>query len=134
MSAIAGYNPDRNTGPFALAASPARYVVERGDWTAATLLQLRPSKFGYVDAITHFARALGASRSGNPEAAKADIAKLGELRDKLRDGKDAYWSEQVDIQVQVATAWALYAAGRHADALKLWLRQPMQKTRWKKQQ
>jgi hypothetical protein len=49
-------------------------------------------------AITHFARALGAARSGNPEAAKADIAKLGELRDKLRDAKDAYWSEQVDIQ------------------------------------
>jgi len=35
----------------------------------------------------------GAARSGNPEAAKADIAKLAELRDKLRDAKDAYWSE-----------------------------------------
>jgi hypothetical protein len=118
MGAIAGYNPDRNTGPFALAASPARFAVERGDWSGAAQLQLRPSKFGYVDAITHFARALGAARSGNSEAAKADIAKLGELRDKLRDGKDTYWSEQVDIQAQVAAAWALYAAGGHADALK----------------
>ena len=28
------------------------------------------------------------------------------MRDKLRDAKDAYWSEQVDIQVQVAAAWS----------------------------
>ena len=48
--------------------------------------------------MTHFARALGAARSGKPEAAKADVAKLAELRDKLREAKDAYWSEQVDIQ------------------------------------
>ena len=101
-----------------MAASPARYAVERGDWSGAAQLQLRPSKFGYVDAITHFARALGAARSGNPEAAKADVAKLAELRDKLRDAKDAYWSEQVDIQAQVATAWVLYAEGKHDDALK----------------
>jgi hypothetical protein len=49
-------------------------------------------------AITHFARAVGAARSGKPDAATADIAKLAELRDKLREAKDAYWAEQVDIQ------------------------------------
>ena len=54
----------------------------------------------------------------SPEAAKADIAKLAELRDKLRDAKDAYWAEQVDIQWQVATAWMLYAEGKHDEALK----------------
>ena len=57
-------------------------------------------------------------RSGNPDAAKADIAKLAELRDKLREAKDAYWAEQVDIQWQVATAWVLYAEGKFDDALK----------------
>ena len=68
--------------------------------------------------MTHFARALGAARSGKPEAAKADIAKLAELRDKLRAAKDAYWAEQVDIQRQVATAWVLYAEGKYDEALK----------------
>ena len=57
-----------------------------------------------------------ANRSGQPEAAKADVAKLMELRDKLREAKDAYWSEQVDIQAQVAGAWLLYAEGKHDDA------------------
>ena len=32
--------------------------------------------------------------------------------------KDAYWSEQVDIQAQVASAWVLYAEGKHDEALK----------------
>jgi hypothetical protein len=117
MASVTGYNAERNTGPFALAASRARYAVERGDWAGAAQLTPQSSKFGYVEAITHFARALGAARSGNPEAAKADIAKLDELRDKLRDAKDAYWSGQVDIQAQVAAAWALYAEGKYDDAL-----------------
>ena len=54
---------DRFVGPYALAASPARYAVERGDWKGAAELQVQPSKFAYADAMTHFARALGAARS-----------------------------------------------------------------------
>src|SRR6185369_17176742 len=97
---------------FALAASPARYELERGDWKAAAELQVRPSPFKHAMAITHFARAVGAARSGKPDAAKADIAKLAELRDQLREAKDAYWAEQVDIQWQVANAWVLNAEGK----------------------
>lgn len=35
MATLTGFNPDRNTAPFALAAGPARYVVDRTDWAAA---------------------------------------------------------------------------------------------------
>ena len=118
MMTVTGFTETFFVGPYALAVSPARYAVERGDWKAAAELPVRPSPLAHIQAITHFARALGAARSGNPEAAKADIAKLAELRDKLREAKDAYWSEQVDIQRQVATAWVLYAEGKHDDALK----------------
>src|SRR5262252_365972 len=96
----------------------ARYMIERDDWRGAAELQVRPTSAAHVQAITHFARALGAARTGNPEGARAEIAKLAELRDKLREAKDAYWSEQVDIQWQVATAWMLYAEGKTEDALK----------------
>jgi tetratricopeptide (TPR) repeat protein len=109
---------DRFPGAYAVAASQARYVFERGDWKAAAELQVRPSKFAYADAITYFARAVGAARSGNPAAAKADVAKLGELRDQLKEAKDAYWSNIVDIQQQVASAWVLYAEGKYDEALK----------------
>jgi tetratricopeptide (TPR) repeat protein len=103
---------------YALAAAPARYAVERDDWNAASQLQVRPAPFHFVMAISHFARALGAARSGKPDAAKPDIDKLAELRDKLRDAKDAYWSEIVDIQRQVAAAWVLRAEGKYDEALK----------------
>ena len=112
------FYPDAFPSLFALASSPARYMVERGDWKGAAELQVRPSKFPHVMAITYFARALGAARSGNSDAAKADIAKLAEIRDKLREAKDIYWSGQVDIQWQAATAWTLYAEGKYDDALK----------------
>jgi len=92
--------------------------LERGDWKAAEKLNVRPSPLANVQAISYFARALGAARAGDPEAAKPDVAKLGELRDKLRAAKDAYWSEQVDIQARIASAWVLYADGKKDEALK----------------
>jgi tetratricopeptide (TPR) repeat protein len=118
MNAVTGASPNAMPGPYALAASPARFMVERRDWKGAAELEVRPTQFAHVQAMTHFARAVGAARTGNLEAAKADIAKLAELREKLRESKDAYWTEQVDIQWQVATAFLLYAEGRHDDALK----------------
>jgi tetratricopeptide (TPR) repeat protein len=118
MRAIAGFTETFIAGPYALAVSPARYAVERGDWNAAAQLAVRPTPLAHVEAMTHFARALGAARSGKSDAAKPEIARLAELRDKLREGKDAYWAEQVDIQRQVATAWVLYAEGKYEDALK----------------
>src|SRR5215468_8166187 len=117
MPTVTGFTETFLVGPYALAVSPARYAIERGDWKAAASLDVRPSPLSQVQAITYFARALGAARSGNPEAAKADIAKLVELRDKLREAKDGYWSEQVDIQQKVASAWVLYAEGKYDDAL-----------------
>jgi Tfp pilus assembly protein PilF len=103
---------------FALAASPARYALERGDWAAASQLKIVTSAFGEAMATSHFARAIGAARSGKPEAARADIAKLAELTGKLREEKNAYWAEQVEIQRQIASAWLLNAEGKTDEALK----------------
>jgi tetratricopeptide (TPR) repeat protein len=118
MVAVKGYNPNVRTGPYAVAASQARYMIERSDWNGAAALQIQPSQFAYADAVTHFARALGAARSGNFDGARSDIAKLAELREKLKHASDAYWSEQVDIQWQVATAWLLNGENKQADALR----------------
>jgi hypothetical protein len=104
-------------GAFAVAAIPARYALERGAWAEAAALPARPANTAYTEAITHFARAIGAARSGNPAAATADIDRLAALRDKLRDAKDAYWTEQVDIQRRVALAWQAFAQGRKDEAV-----------------
>jgi Tfp pilus assembly protein PilF len=114
MNKVSGFSETFIAGPYALAASPARYAVERGDWKSAAELSVRPSLLPQIQAVTHFARALGAARSGNAEAAKTDITKLTEIREKL---KDAYWSNIVDIQRQVAQAWVLYAENKQDEAL-----------------
>ena len=105
-------------GAFSQAASPARYMVERGDWNGAANLDVRPSKFPHVMAITYFARAIGAARSGNPAAARVDATRLAEIRDRLREAKNNYWAGQVDVQQQTANAWILYANGKYDEALK----------------
>jgi tetratricopeptide (TPR) repeat protein len=117
---IEAVQPDADAfgGNFAQAAAPARYMVERGDWAGAANLAVRPSKFPHVMAVTYFARAVGAARSGNPAAARTDAAKLAEIRDKLREAKNSYWAGQVDVQEQTANAWILYADGKYDDALK----------------
>jgi hypothetical protein len=106
-----------NTNAFALAAIPARYVLERGAWADAAALKPLPAPTPYTEAITAFARALGAARSGTPAAAAADITRLAELRDKEQEIKDAYWTEQIDIQRRVALAWQAFASGRKDDGL-----------------
>lgn len=105
---------------FAAAAIPARYALERGAWAEAAVLTLRPTPFAQVDAITHFARALGAARSGQPDASDRDIAALEALRVKLDAANDPYWTEQVRIQREIAHAWAEFARGsRDAGLIRL---------------
>jgi hypothetical protein len=120
INEIEAVRPDADAfaAAFSQAAAPARYMVERGDWNGAANLEVKASKFPHAMAITHFARAIGAARSGKIDAAKVDTAKLAEMRDRLREAKNSYWAGQVDVQEQVATAWILYASGKQDEALK----------------
>jgi tetratricopeptide (TPR) repeat protein len=98
---------------FAMAAIPARYALERGDWAGAAALTAQPAAATpYTEAMTHFARAVGASRSGNPAAATPALERMVALRDQLMTMKDAYWTEQVEIQRRVALAWQTFAQGQ----------------------
>ena len=117
MIALKGFSEAAMAGPFGLAASPARYVVERNDWKAAAALDVRETPQLHVKAISWFAKALGASRSGDAASAETAIVRLVPLRDELLAKKDAYWAEQVDIQIQVANAWMLFAKGQRDAAL-----------------
>jgi hypothetical protein len=115
--ALAGEGGYGLAGAFALAAIPARYALERGAWSDAAALEPRKTPLPYTEAITQFARALGAARSGNAAAAKAEADRLSGLRDALAN--DEYWAEQVDIQGKAAAAWALFADGKKDAALAL---------------
>jgi len=115
----AGNAAPPTAGYYAAAAIPARYALEREAWADAAALTPTPSPFAYATAVTHFARALGAARSGQPAGAQADVERLAALRDTLAAAKDGYWAEQVEIQRLGAAAWVALASGRPAEALTL---------------
>ncbi|HEU5294252.1 MAG TPA: hypothetical protein VFU71_05655 [Burkholderiaceae bacterium] len=108
-----------SAGSTARAAVPARYYLERQDWAGAAKLQPQNLPFAPAEAITHFARAMGAARLGDVAAAQADIAKLGELRAALLKANQGYWAEQVEVQVLGAQAWTTRAQGDKAEGLRL---------------
>jgi tetratricopeptide (TPR) repeat protein len=105
---------------FAMAAIPARYSIERNDWAAAMALEVHayPS-IPHVEAITHFVRAFGFAQSGDAASARKEIAELERLRNLDTELKDAYWSEQIEIQRLGASAWAARAEGKNDEALSL---------------
>ena len=101
----------------AYAAIPVRYAIERGQWAEAAQTTPVTSNFPAATAISHFGRALGAARSGNPAGAKADLTRLEVLRDALAQAKQTYWTEQVEIQRKAAEAWVAKAEGRVDEAI-----------------
>ncbi len=107
-----------SAGNTARAAVPARYMLERQDWKGAAQLQPLNSPFPPAEAITYFARAMGAARSGNLEQAQADIAKLKEIRTGLEKANQGYWAEQVEVQILAAQAWLAQGQGKPEEAVK----------------
>ena len=106
-----------SAGFYALAAVPARWALERGAWAEAAKLELRPSGIPYVDALTGFARALGAARSGDLAGARAAITSLEALRAREAAMNEPYWTEQIRIELHGARAWLAFAEGRQTDAI-----------------
>ena len=113
---------------YAFTAIPARYVLERRQWNEAAQLTL-PSgdlkdyllqHFPWAKAHLHFARAIGAARTGDTAAAQREIDELNSIKQALTEVKGDYdWAKQVDIEGQVASAWLAYAEGKHDEALRL---------------
>jgi hypothetical protein len=105
---------------YARAAIPARFAVERGQWQdAAHLPDPDQSRFPYTSAIRFFARALGAARSGDPEAAERDLARLEEAETAMAAAQDRYWVAEIEVQALAAQAWIAEARGARERALLL---------------
>jgi tetratricopeptide (TPR) repeat protein len=116
---LTGISPNNLASAYALAAIPARISLERGLWKDAILLEPRPSKFPHANALTYFARALGAARSGDVAAADKGVQELARIVDGLKIAKDNYWATEVEVQRLSAAAWTAHARDNHDEALSL---------------
>lgn len=124
MKAVPGYTPTFATA-YALAAIPARQALERGKWAEAAALPVRsPENFTWykypaAEAITHFAKGIGAARSGNTAVAEEAIASLEKLKTQLSSAGDSYWAAQAEAQQMAVQAWLEYQRGDKNKALAM---------------
>jgi tetratricopeptide (TPR) repeat protein len=112
------------TVAYAVAAIPARFVLERRDWAAAASLSAPETgvpieRFPWAEAMISFARALGEARTGNIAGAQADIAKLHSLKDKLSSENNSYWANQVEVQRLGAAGILAHVQGDDTKAVEL---------------
>ena len=109
---------------YALAAIPARYALERRNWSEAAALT-RPSmpfpweRFPWAEAMISYTRALGAAHTGDVAGAATEIAKLQSLKEKLDQAKDDYWAKQVEVQRLAASGILAHAQGNNKEAVDL---------------
>jgi hypothetical protein len=124
ISAVERLDQPNFAAAYALAAVPARYALERRQWSEAAALTLRPigfpwQKFRSAEALTHFARGIGGARSGNIEAARSELERLEAIHAALLEAQDPYWAGQLKIQQLQVGAWIARAEGEPGEAQKL---------------
>jgi tetratricopeptide (TPR) repeat protein len=124
VAAVTSFDVPQFAAGYALAAIPARYALERRAWKDAAALAPGPPSFPwdrypYAEAIVHFARAVGAARSGDLETARAAVAKLAAIQRGLEGQKGFDWATQVEIQRRAAAGWLARAEQHDDDAVTL---------------
>ncbi len=125
LASFSKAEPETLTEGYAFAAIPARYAIERGRWSEAASLALRPSafpwdRFPYAEAVTRFGRALGAARSADLAGARKEVERLQSLHDEQAKVKEGYnFADQVEILRREAAASLAQADGRKEEAVKL---------------
>jgi tetratricopeptide (TPR) repeat protein len=103
--------------PYAIAAVPTRFALERDQWAEAAKLDVPAIDLPWKNwpqtaAIISFGRGLGAARSKDIAAAEKARAELGQFKAALTQMKQGYWVNQVEIQAEVVEAWIKFASGK----------------------
>jgi len=117
-------HPENTTSAYAFAAIPARYAIERGNWHEAAALTVYPAdfpwdEFGWCQAVTHFARGLGAARIGKIDEARKILRQIEALHDADRAANKQYTADQIEIQRLAVAAWIALGEGNTLEAEEL---------------
>ena len=115
-------NPAQFAAAYAIGAVPARYALERRQWKEAAALTVPTNvvweKVPYAEGNIHFARGIGAARSGQVPIARDAITRLATLRQILIEQKNTYWADQLEIQRLAVAAWLAHAEKHDDEAMK----------------
>jgi len=75
--------------------------------------------FGWARSIHHFARGVGAARSGQLQKARQELHVIEGLLAGLPAVTLPYWREQVQVHIDAVRSWIVLAEGKEAEALAL---------------
>lgn len=110
---------------YGIAAAQVRYPLERKKWDEADSIEKINERdfpwdyFPQYEAITHWARGLGAARSGDITQANKAVKTLKELYNQTLENNEKYWALLVDVQRITIEAWIAQQKGENEVALQL---------------
>ncbi len=102
---------------YALSKFPAEYEIELHHWKEAAELQPVAEASPGDQAITYWARAIGAVRSGSLEQARKDVDQIEVLHAKLIKDNKKDFAEAVESDQKEAAAWLAYVTGKQDEAI-----------------
>jgi hypothetical protein len=111
------YGSDFDPQTNALTKFPAIYDLELRHWSNAAALEVVPGSLRGDQSITHWARAIGAARSGNVAAARKDLQQIEDIRKEFLAEKKMEYAEAVGADYQEAAAWVAHAEGKDEEAI-----------------
>jgi len=99
-------------------AMPARYLLERADWTGAAALPMIPTQYPMAESLNRFTRGLGMARTGNLVGAKDEIEAMKALRTTLQRADQPYWADRTEDQMLAVSAWVALKEGAREQAVR----------------
>jgi tetratricopeptide (TPR) repeat protein len=123
MATISKLDEEQLAAAYSFAAAPQRHALERHDWETSASTEVGPAWFDWKrhpqqEAVGHYGRAIGASRSGKVDLARREIEVLTALQKRVPQAKDYDWSGAVAVQRDAAEAMLAFSEGRKAEALR----------------
>ena len=113
---------EENEWAYSVAKFNGMYNLELRRWDDAAAMQPVAEDHRFPNAMIHFARAIGAARSGKGETARAaaqkDVAEIEKIRLSLVADKKQEAADGVDRMGKEAGAWLAWAESRGDDGVK----------------
>jgi tetratricopeptide (TPR) repeat protein len=110
---------------FHLASTQARFALERHQWgEAAKVVPREPAsvdwdRFAWAEAVSQFARGLGAAHQGDVTVARVAGARLGVLEAATYKGGEAQFARNIRVLRLELNAWQAHMAGHRDSSVAL---------------
>lgn len=124
LTSIENLHPTFKTA-YHLSSIPARYTLERKDWQQAAELVPRPysaldwERFPWPEAVTWFAKGLGAAHLGRISDAQHAYERLLDLEGAADKAGEQLFTRQIRILRLCVSAWTAHLQGNEEQALQL---------------